>query len=162
MVSEVFWEMLEAFSLKMDDLLCSLRVDLLHHSAVHYALYIFGQGDLLEHCVEFLDYTKIFILRPAGPAFNRKACYSGRIRSYCLVYLTNTIPDGLILYMYGPEEVRRHEMTISSKSNLDENMQVALVIEREKLYIYGNYRFIMRPWMPIGYAQSLARPYESL
>lgn len=162
MMSEVFLETLEAFSPNMNALLCSFRVDLLHCKAVHYAQCIAGQGAPLERCVGFLDCTKVFISRPGGPACNQKACYSGHKRAHCLVYLTITTPDGLILYMYGPEEGRRHDMTLYRKSNLDEVMQHSLMIEGEQFYVYGDNGFVMRPWMQIGFAPSLAGPYESM
>lgn len=79
-----------------------------------------------------LDCTKVFISRPGGPACNQNNCYSGFKRAHCSVYLTITTSDGLIMFMYGPKEGRRHDMSICRKRNFDEAMQRSLMIEGEQ------------------------------
>lgn len=41
-------------------------------------------------------------------------------------------------------------------------MQDALVVGGEQLYVYSDYRSVMRPWMQIGCTQCLADSYESM
>lgn len=146
----------------MDVLLCSFEVDLLLHSAVHYAQCIVGQKALLDRCVRFLDHTKVFNSSPGGPTFIQKACYCQHKQAHCLRHLTVTMPDGLIVYLHRLEEGRRHDINFYRKSNLEKIMQHALVIKRKPFYVFGDLGFVMRPWMQIGYDQSLVGLYESM
>lgn len=60
-------------------------------------------------------------------------------------YLTIAIPDGLLLYMYGPVEVLRHIMKSYRESNLDSLLEIELHITEEQNYVYGDYSFVRRP-----------------
>lgn len=150
-LSEVFWEALEHFDGTMQVLLGTFRDDLVTHRAVGYALSIYEQGAPLPNCIGFLDCTKIFMNRPGGVAANQRACYSGHKRAHCLNYLTITTPDGIVLYMYGPEEGRRHDITLYRKSGLDEAMLQSLLVDDTQYYVYGDPAFVMRPWLQVGF-----------
>lgn len=83
-----------------------------------------------------------FKSRPAVSASNHICCYKW---VHCLLYLAITTPDGLILYMYGPEEGLRHDITLYRKSNLDVIMEQGFMIAGDQYYAYGNSGFVMRP-----------------
>lgn len=116
--------------------LCSFREELLQRSAVNYVECIVGQGASLNQYIGFLDCTKVFIQHRGGPCSNQNACYGGHKRAHCMDHVTTTISDGLVLYMYGLEEGRRHKMTFYRKRNLGEILQAVLVIGGEQFYMY--------------------------
>lgn len=108
-MSKVSLDRLEVFSFQMNVLLCFLQTDLLLHSAIQYGQCIAGQGPLVDYHVIFLDSNNVFISRPGRPASDQNASYSGPKRAHSLVYLTIPTRDGLIMYIYRPEEMRRHD-----------------------------------------------------
>lgn len=136
-MSEVFWETLEKFDGTINVLICTFWNDLVTNRAVTYAQCVSEHGAPLPSCIGFLDCTEVFMNRPGGASVNQRACYSGHKRTKCLNYLTITTPDGLVIYMYGPEEGRRHDVTLYRKSGLDNFMQQFLLIHGTKYYVYG-------------------------
>lgn len=96
-----------------------------------------------------MDGTNIFMWRPGGPNENQRSCYSGRKRRKCLVNLTDKTPDGLILYVYGPEVGRRHDITLYRQSGLDEELQQQSIINGVKFYLNADPAFILRPYLQV-------------
>lgn len=47
-------------------------------------------------------------------------------------------PDGLIFYLYGPIEGRRHDMTLYHESGLDAILASDLLIQGQRYYVYGD------------------------
>lgn len=93
-----------------------------------YAQAIFeDQEPLLDH-VGFVDVRKTSMPSQEDEASNKERCYPGYKNVHCLSYLTMTIPDGLILYLYGPEVGRRHNMTVYRESWLDEVLHEKVTI----------------------------------
>lgn len=159
-LSEVFWQVLFDCKDKHDVLSGALRSDLLARRARMYADCIGENGAPLPNCVGFIDGTKIFIARPGGSGLNQRACYSGHKRAHCLVYLTVSTPDGLVLYLYGPEVGRRHDMTLYRQSGVDDQLRETLLIDAQQFYIYGDPAFVLRPWMQVGFNRAFATPAQ--
>lgn len=116
---EVFWEALVAFQPNINALLSTFRTYLVSIIALNYAQFIEGQGAPLPHCIGFISGTKIFMSRPVGRTAKKLEWYSGKKRPHFLNYITITTTDGLLFCMYGPEEGRRHDLTLYLKSELD-------------------------------------------
>ena len=127
-LSEVFWEVLERFVEVKGHLLTTLREDLLCGRAAMYGEAIKNAGAPLDSCVGFIDCTKIRMTRLGGSNRNQRACYSGHKRFHCLVYQTISTSDGLIFSLYGPEEGRKHDMTLLHNSGISEALSSCLLI----------------------------------
>lgn len=55
----------------------------------------------------------------------------------CLVYQTVTKEDGFIFHLFETEMGRRFYMTLRHNSDMGENQQDALGLNRRQYYIYG-------------------------
>lgn len=86
------------------------------------------KGTSVTDCIGFIDCTTIFMNRPGGGAADNHSCYSGNKRGHGLNYMYITTDDGIFLYMYGPQESRRHEITLYRRSGIDEDLQQSLLI----------------------------------
>jgi hypothetical protein len=85
--------------------------------------------DGMPNCFGFIDGTKQFISRPS-PRQNaienenlQRSVYNGHPRRHCLNWQGITVPDGLIISMYGPVEGRRHDATMLSMSRILDILQ---------------------------------------
>lgn len=105
------------------------------------------QAGELEHCVGFIDGTKIQIERPGGAYVTQRACYCGHKRMHCLMYQTITTPDRFIFHLYGPVEGRQPDAYLYRQSGIDDDLRVRLCINNEQHYIYGDKAYVLRPWM---------------
>lgn len=135
----------------MDSLLCSFPVGIIQSNAYHYAGCIAENGASLGHCVGFLDGTKIFMPRPGGLPANPESCYSRHKRIPYMVYLSIITSNGLVPYMYGPEERRRHNLALYLESNLADIMQDLQLTNDEQFYVYGDSCFVIKLSMQVGY-----------
>ena len=144
-LSEVFWEVVQKSNTSKRHLICGLRSELLQERAAMYADAIHSSGAPLDSCVGFIDGTKIKICRPGGASSLQRACYSGHKRMHSLVYQTITTPDGLIFSLYGPQEGRRHDLTLFRQSNIELAREEALVIDGRQFYIFGDAAYMLRP-----------------
>ena len=115
--------------------------------ALQYAEAIKNASAPLDSCVGFIDCTKIMMTRPGGSNRDQRACYSGHKRFHCLVYQTITTPDGLLFSLYGPEESRRHDMTLLHNSGISKALSSCLLINGRQFYVYGDAGYILRVWM---------------
>lgn len=73
-----------------------------------------------------------------------------------------TTPEGLIFSMYGPEEGRRHDLTLLKKSGWNDTLQEALFIDDEYYYIYGESAYMLRPWMQRPFIHWFCSPQEAV
>lgn len=112
-----------------------------------YADVLKENGYFLEKYVGFIDGTKIRITRPGGHGWLKRAAYSGYKRMNCLVYQSMSTPDRPIVSLGGPVEGRRHDMTLFQRSNWEEVMEQYFLIDRVQFLIYGDYAYLVRPWM---------------
>lgn len=78
---------------------------------------------MLEHCISFLDGTRIQIARPGGSYTAQRSVYSGHKHFYCLSYQTLTTPDGLIFHIYGPVERRLPNISIYHSCGLNARLE---------------------------------------
>lgn len=83
-------------------------------------------------------------------------------RRHSLIHLTITRPDGLILYLYGPYDGGRHDMTSYICSGPDEALQQHAVIDGLPYYIFGDSAFIIRPYLQIVFHSAIAIPEQVL
>lgn len=111
-------EALEEFGENMSILVGTFCSDLISPRCRQYAEFIAEKGSPLGHCVGFFDSTKVFNSRPGGAGAIQRSFYSGHKHAHCLSCLTITKPDGLVAYMYRPEEGLRHDITLYRKSCL--------------------------------------------
>jgi hypothetical protein len=127
-MSEIFWECVEELVGRQMHLVTSSKVNLLASRSHTYAKAIFDRGGPLDNCVGFIDCTKIQMARPGGRGSNQRANYSGHKRFHCFSYQTITLPDGLLFSDYGPEDGRRHDIKLYSKSNMDAILSNCLLV----------------------------------
>lgn len=114
-----------------------------------YARTIHDCGAPLDSFVEIIDCTHINLCRPGGLGILQSAAYLGteESRSHFLVYQALNTLDGFLIYTYGPELGRCHEMTLSKESWLGELLQVVLAINGTMLYICCHEAYFLRPWL---------------
>ncbi|ETV79636.1 hypothetical protein H257_06893 [Aphanomyces astaci] len=99
----------------------------------------------LRTCVAFIDGTKQYISRPSARAEGQehenlqRSVYNGHPRRHCLNWQGITVPDGIIISMYGPVEGRRHDSTMLSMSRILDRMKEDGVLSRYCLYGYPAY-----------------------
>lgn len=131
-MSEVFWECIESLIDNWGHVLSTFRTEFIRERANLYADAIKNNGAPLDSCIGFIDGTKIQMNRPSGGNHIQRACYSGHKRFHCLIYQTITTPDGIIFHMYGPEEGRRHDMTLYRNSGIDGIMANSLKVNERQ------------------------------
>jgi DDE superfamily endonuclease len=99
----------------------------LQKRAAYYSNRVIEKGAMLPNVVGFIDGTAIDITRPRG--FGQRATYSGHKRRNCLKFQAISAPDGMILHLFGPDEGRRHDMSLYRESLMDDNIQNSMVIQ---------------------------------
>lgn len=55
--------------------------------------------------------------------------------------------NGLVIALYGPEEGRRHDLTLLHKRGWNGRVQEALLVHGKYYNIYGTSSYIISPWM---------------
>ena len=90
----------------------------------------------------------------------QRSCNSGQKRLHCLVYQTITTRDRRVLHMYGPEEGRRHDLTLLRNSCIENSSQQSMVLENRQFSIYGDAAYIMRPWLQTAFPNLTATPAQ--
>lgn len=159
-MSEVFYEVNESLVHGNRELLETFNAPLMQRRAAMYADAIKKRGALLDHCVGFIDCTRIEMARPGGRGVLQRSTYSGHKRIHCLIYQTITTPDGLMFYMHGPEVGRRHDMTLYRESGIGAVLEQALVIDGKQYCIYGDAAYMLRPWLQTAFPRVLATPQQ--
>lgn len=155
-LTEVFWEVVGALYKNKRCLLTSFRHDLLQDRAELYAEAVADRGGALDNCVGFIDGTKIDMCRPGGPDVNQRANYSGHKRKHCLGYQTITVPDGLVLHMFGPAEGRQPDVVMYARSGMEEHLRDNLLIGEKQYCIYGDAAYRLRPWLCTAFPRRTA------
>jgi len=151
-MNEIFYEALEYVYDTLGGLLSTYRDAFIQSRATEYAQAIHDAGAPLESCVGFIDGTNIFIARPTGRA--QRATYSGHKRRNCVKLQALSLPDGLIFHLFGPEEGRRHDMTLFRHSGIEADLARSLVVGGRQFYIYGDPAYVLRPYLQIGFRGS--------
>lgn len=67
-----------------------------------------------------------------------------------------------MIYLYGPEAGRRHDMTLYRKLGLDQALKQHAVADGEQFYVYSNAAFIMRPWHRITFDKAVETIEQSV
>lgn len=58
------------------------------------------------------------------------------------------------MILFGPEVGYRHEMTLYSQRNLEEELSDSLLIGGDQYYIYEDSSSVLRPWLQVGFYRS--------
>ncbi|OWZ16988.1 hypothetical protein PHMEG_0009132 [Phytophthora megakarya] len=69
----------------------------------------------------FVDGTVRGICRPTGQ-ISQRSMYNGHKRKHAIKFQIVVTPVGMITYLYGPSEGRRHDIMLMRKSNLEEQL----------------------------------------
>jgi nuclease HARBI1 len=117
-----------------------------------------NKGSPLDSVVAFIDGTGIETARPRGTS--QRATYSGHKRHNCLKFQAISAPDGLVLHLFGPVEVRRHDMFLYKESGRADSLRSSLVISNRQYYVYGDPAYILRPFLQVGFKGSSTTPEE--
>eukprot|EP00171_Calliarthron_tuberculosum_P019568 IDg19568t1 len=155
-LSEVFWEVSESLHATRGHLVTSFRKDLFEGRAHLYAEAVRDNGGGLENCVGFIDGTKIQMCRPGGADANQRANYSGHKRFHGLTYQTVTVPDGLIIHLYGPVEGRQPDSVMYCRSGMEHFLQENFIIDGVQYCIYGDAAYMLRAWLITAYPRHTA------
>jgi nuclease HARBI1 len=161
-LSENYWEVSETLIERRGKLITNFQRELLRSRAEFYSKAIQNRVAPLDSCVGFIDCTKIAMARPGGRTSNQRAVYSGHKRFHCFSYQSITTPDGLLFNIYGPEDGRRHDMTLYNKSGIDEELSVAILVDRKQFCIYGDAAYVLRPFLQVGFPTVNADPETSI
>eukprot|EP00171_Calliarthron_tuberculosum_P020630 IDg20630t1 len=121
-----------------------------------YAEAVEAKGAALDNCVGFIDGTKIKMCRPGGANSNQRAVYSGHKRFHALSYQTVTVPDGLIMHLYGPVEGRQPDCVMYGRSGLDGCMEENFRVDGKQFCIYGDAAYVLREWLVTAYPRHTA------
>lgn len=152
-LSEIFYEALEFMFESFGPLVTSFRSTFLQQRAPMYAEAIHGAGAALDSAVGFIDGTNLYIARPAG--LLQRSTYNGHKRRNCLKMQAVSTPDGLVYHMFGPEEGRRHDMTLFRRSGIEEHLASSLLVGGRQFYIYGDPAYVLRPYLQVGFKGSV-------
>ena len=146
---EIFYESIEQFYRQKGHLLEDFKADFITQRAAEYATKVYESGAPLDSCIGFVDGTNIFIARPAGEM--QREAYNGHKKRHCVKFQALTLPDGLILHMYGPMEGCRHDLTMFRHSNLGGHLNEHMLISGRQFYVYADSAYQLQPYMMVGY-----------
>jgi hypothetical protein len=114
-----------------------LSADHLHN----YALAVHQHGAPLHNCFGFVDGTVRIIARPK---YYQRIMYNGHKRVHSMKFQSVVLPNGLIAYVSGPYEGKRHDSTMLNESGLLPILRRVAFYDNEPLCIYGD------PAYPLG------------
>ena len=157
-LSEIYWEVAETLVERRGKLITNFQRELLRSRAELYSNAIENRCAPLDSCVGFIDCTKISMARPGGRTSNQRAVYSGHKRFHFFSYQSITTPDGLLFNIYGPEDGRRHEITIYNKSGIYEELSAALLVDGKQFCIYGDAAYVLQPFLLVVFPTVNADP----
>ena len=128
-----------------------MQPDFISERALHWAKAIHEKSAPFDNCIGFIDCTKIEMCRSGGERSMQRSCSSGHKRMHCLVYQTITTPDRLILHIYGPEQGRRHDLTLLGNSGIENILQDCSVVGNQQYSIYGDAAYVLCPWLQTAF-----------
>lgn len=112
-------------------------------SLERYAMAIHARGAPLTNCWGFVDGTVRPISRPGN---NQRMLYNGHKRVHAIKFQSVATPDGLVAFLHGPYEGRRHDSGILRESGLMNMLQEHSVSQNgEVMCIYGDSAYPYRP-----------------
>jgi nuclease HARBI1 len=68
----------------------------------------------------------------------------------------------LLFNIYGPEDGRRHDMTLYNKSGIYEELSAALLVDGKQFCIYGDAAYVLRPFLQVGFPTVNADPETAI
>jgi len=150
---ELFYETIKQLGIRWSSLLCAWRGDLMVERAAMYAQHVIEKGGGLDNSVGFIDGTGLFVALPGGAL--QRSVYSGHKRTHMLKFQTVATPDGLIFHLFGPEEGRRHDVTMYREAGMEKSLQGGLSIGGVQYCIYRDAAYLIRPWMQVAFPTRL-------
>ena len=106
---------------------------------------IVNRGALLNNCGGVIDCTRIEMARSSGRDLIQILTYSGQKSIHVLIYQTETTTKVLMMYMYGPEVGRRHDLTLCKDRGIDAVRQELLFIDCKQFCLFGYPACKLRP-----------------
>lgn len=133
-LSELFWLTIEHFT-TFNSYFLQLRINPIRQRVHLYADAIKDKRAPLHECIGYIDCTKIRMCKLGGYGTNKWQVSFGNNRMHCLSYQNFTTPDGLISALWGPEVVRRYDLTLLRKGGWEENFNESLLLDGVQHYI---------------------------
>jgi len=148
---ELFWETVEYFLEARQHLLTGdITPSYMETKVSVFAAAVSERSGALDNCVGFIDGTVIGIARP-GDSGIQNVVYNGHKRKHALKFQAVTTPDGMFAHVYGPLEGRRHDWTLYMRSDIDEQLNNALLVDGKQFCIYGDSGYNWRSYLEIPF-----------
>ncbi|XP_073251791.1 uncharacterized protein [Porites lutea] len=140
-------------------MICNRVIDYIYDSHVHrltswnpqlldpaslqmYCDAISRNGSPLDNCFGFIDGTVRPVCRPGE---QQRVLYDGHKRVHALKFQSVVLPSGMIAYMYGPVEGRKHDAGMLADSGLLADLQRnAFSLTGQPLCLYGDPAYPLR------------------
>ena len=108
-----------------------------------YADAIHAKGAPLTNCWGFIDGTVRAISRPSR---NQRVLYNGHKRVHAIKFQSVATPDGLVAFLHGPFEGRRHDSGMLRESGLLQLLEEhSFSPNGDIMCIYGDPAYSLRP-----------------
>lgn len=91
---------------------------------------------ILSNCIGNIDGTVLGIERP-GPNDEQNAAYNGQKCKHALKDQTICTSNDLILLVYGPKEVCRHDWALYVRKNTEQHLDNVCILDGEQNDIHG-------------------------
>ena len=122
---------------------CFNRTILSPRNLMRYAAAIHAKGAPLTNCWGFVDGTVRPISRPGR---NQRVLYNGHKRVHAIKFQSVATPDGLVAFLHGPYEGKRHDSGILRESGLLHLLEEHSISEAgDVMCIYGDTAYPLRP-----------------
>ena len=110
---------------------------------LRYADAIYAKGAPLKNCWGFIDGT----VRPISrPGINQRVLYNGHKRVHAIKFQSVATPDGLVAFLHGPFEGRRHDSGMLRESGLLQLLEEhSFAPNGDIMCIYGDPAYPLRP-----------------
>lgn len=112
-----------------------------------YAHSIYNLSSISDRCVEFLNCRKIQTCRPRVQESLHWSIYSEHKRFHFLMYVTITIPEGLLFALYGLDERPFTDLTILLESWWERMLEETLEMNGEQFNFYNYTAFMAIPYV---------------
>lgn len=108
-------------------------------------------GSAIENIVGFIDGTK---KRVCIPSRNQESFYSGHVKFHCIKYQCITFPNGLIGYLHGPWNGRRHDAGMLNESGIIDTLHEHFEVNSNRYFLYADPGYSQNPLMFTLYSRN--------
>ncbi|XP_065067584.1 uncharacterized protein LOC135693124 [Rhopilema esculentum] len=125
-----------------------------------YADAVHEKGAPLRNCWGFIDGT----VRPISrPGINQRVLYNGHKRIHAIKFQSVATPDGLVAFLHGPFEGRRHDSGMLRESGLLQLLEQHSVSPNgDIMCIYGDPAYPLRPHLQAPFRNADLRERQHL